>query len=247
MLEICTIHETNILGIHGLIAFRLSCFMIMAWLVYEDVKLKHGLHVEKYTVWGEISALVVFGLLTLCSAEKYIKNLQFEANPAATKSGSLELLDNSLLAKITAFMFQWALLCELTLTLLFWLYLWFVCSDISKMTWYEFFDKLHYDMFLDVENYNHSVPVVLLLAEFCINNIPFKWKHYFIVVLINFFYLFFQYNYCIMTKSVVYDGIDWNNNAAHSLLKCLSTSIVTFTFFLMIKVGNKSKFWANGI
>jgi hypothetical protein len=88
-------------------------------------------------------------------------------------------------------MFQWALLCELTLTLLFWLYLWVVCSDLSSMTRDQFLDKLRYDLLEDVENYNHSIPVVLLLAEFWVNNIPFSWLHYLIVVLINFGYLFF--------------------------------------------------------
>lgn len=74
ILEICTIHDTNILGLTGLMIFRFACFAIMAWLVYTDVKLKHGLHYEKYTVWGEISTLIVFGLLSMCSVEKYIKN-----------------------------------------------------------------------------------------------------------------------------------------------------------------------------
>ena len=75
ILEICTIHETNMFGLLGLIAFRFTGFSVMAWLVYMDIKLKHGLHYEKYTVWGEVSTLIVFGLLTLCSVEKYIKNL----------------------------------------------------------------------------------------------------------------------------------------------------------------------------
>jgi hypothetical protein len=50
-----------------------------------------------------------------------------------------------------------------------------------------------------------------------------------------------------MTNSVVYEGIDWNHDAVHSLIKALSTSIVTFSFFLMIKVASKYKFWANGL
>ena len=68
-------------------------------------------------------------------------------------------------------MFQWAFLCELTLTLLFWIYLWVICTDMTNMSWETFFDKLNYDLFYDVENYNHSVPVALLMVEFLINNI----------------------------------------------------------------------------
>ena len=247
LLEICTIHETNIFKQEGLIAFRFTCFSIMAWLCYTDVKLKHGLHYEKYTVWGEISTLISFFLLTLCSIEKYIKNMQYVANPAATRAGSAQLLENGTLSKLTAFIFEWAFLCELTLTLLFWIYLWFICSDISSMSWEVFFDKLHYDLLLDTENYNHSLPVVLLMMEFCVNNIPFTWCHYGCVFFINVFYLFFQYNYCLITKEVIYQGIDWNNDALASLCKALSASIVTFFFFLIVKAGSGIKYWANGI
>ena len=235
ILEICTIYETNIFGLEGLIAFRFTCFAVMSWLVYTDVKLKHGLHYEKYTVWGEISTLISFGLLAKCSVEKYIKNLQFQANPAATKAGSNEFLENGNLFKATAFMFEWALLCELTLTFLFWVYLWVVCTDLKNMTGEEILLKLYYDLFLDVENYNHSLPLVLLLAEFCINNISFSWGHLKIVIAINVFYLFFQYNYCLLTKTVVYQGIDWNNDALKSGLKALSTTIFTVSFYMMIK------------
>lgn len=237
ILEICTIHETNFLKLECLIVFRFVCFMIMAWLCYTDVKLKHGLNYQKYTVWGEFSTLLSFFLLTLCSIEKYIKNLQFESNPAATKAGSSQLLENGILYKVSAFMFEWAFLCELTLTLLFWVYLWVICTDMTNMSWPQFFEKLNYDLLEDVENYNHSLPVVLLALEFWVNNIPFTWCHYGCVFMINVFYLFFQYNYCLITKEVVYKGIDWNEDAFGSLLKALSTSIVTFTFFLMIKVG----------
>jgi hypothetical protein len=65
--------------------------------------------------------------------------------------------------------------------------------------------------------------------------------------MINVFYLFFQYNYCLVTKEVIYKGIDWNNDAFASLCKALSTSIVTFSFFLMIKAGSRIKNWASGI
>jgi len=111
----------------------------------------------------------------------------------------------------------------------------------------QIYAKLNYDLFEDVENYNHSLPLVLLLLEFCVNNIPFQWFHFFLVILINTSYLFFQYNYCLITKEVVYQGIDWNNDAFTSLLKALSTTIVTFVFFIMIKCGMWFKNWATGI
>lgn len=168
--EILTIYDTNITNTPLLIAFRLVSFGIISWLVYVDVKLKNGLHYEKYTVWGEISTLATFFLLTLCSFEKYIKEIQYkEASKAAKKN--LNILDGGAFYKITAILFEWSLLCELTLTLLFWTYLYAIATDTSRMSRGDIVDKINYDVFHDVGNYNHSVPVALLLVEYFVNNI----------------------------------------------------------------------------
>ena len=212
----------------------------MAWLVHEDIRIKHGLHYQKYTVWGEISTLVVFFLLTLCSLEKYAKQINKE-------NGQIVKLDNTWLYKSTAFLFQWAILCEATLTLLFWVYLWVIATDTAHMSNDQIWDKLRYDLFEDTENFNHSIPLALLLVELMINNIPFYWNHYCIVFMINVFYLMFQFCYCQITKEVVYPGIDWNNDAYKSLLKSLSTSIVTFSFFIGMRVFTNLKRNLNGI
>jgi len=231
-LEICTIYETNLFGDKYcglLLVYRLISFIIISWLVYEDVKIKHGLHYEKYTVWGEVSTLAVLFLLTLCSFEKYTK-LQYK------EGGKKVSLDNSFLHRITAFLFQWAILCESTLTFLFWAYLWGIMTDTAHMTSKQIKEKLYYDIYLDVSNYNHIIPLALLLVESLINNIPFWWRHYVLVFGINLIYLLFQYTYCQYTKKVVYPTIDWNHDAYHSLLKTLSTSIVTFAFFLLMRL-----------
>jgi hypothetical protein len=89
--------------------------------------MKHGLHYEKYTVWGEISTLAVLFLLTLCSFEKYTKQQYKEG-------GKKVCLDSTILHRTTAFLFQWAVLCELTLTFLFWAYLWGIMTDTAHMT-----------------------------------------------------------------------------------------------------------------
>jgi hypothetical protein len=75
-------HETNFFSDSGstlLLIYRLIAFSIISWLVYEDIKMKHGLHYEKYTVWGEISTLVVLFLLCLCTLEKITKQLNKES------------------------------------------------------------------------------------------------------------------------------------------------------------------------
>ena len=63
------------------------------------------------------------------------------------------------------------MLSELTITLLFWLNLWVCDTDINSMSRQQIKEKLYYDLFEDVENYNHSLPIVLLIMEFVVNNI----------------------------------------------------------------------------
>lgn len=130
VIEICTIYETNLFNgkwCSLLLVYRLISLSILSWLVYEDIKIKHGLHYEKYTVWGEISTLVVFFLLVLCSLEKYTKQQYKEG-------GQRVSLDSTYLHRTTAFLFQWAVLCEFTLTFLFWSYLWGIMTDVAHMS-----------------------------------------------------------------------------------------------------------------
>lgn len=88
-------------------------------------------------------------------------------------------------------MFQWAFLCELTLTLLFWVNNWMVETDISKMSYKDIKEKLYYDVFLDIENYNHVIPITLLSLEFLVNNINFTPRELFITIFLNVGYIIF--------------------------------------------------------
>jgi len=145
-------------------------------------------------------------------------------------------------------MFQWALLCELTLATIFWVYLWTMATDTSVMSHDEIIKKLIYDVFLDVGNYEHTLPVVLLLIEFCINNIIFCWTHFFICLMIQFGYTIFQISYCMIPpKTTVYDSIDWNRNFGDALLKSFSSTLVMTCWFIIILIVTKSKFWMNGL
>jgi hypothetical protein len=60
------------------------------------------------------------------------------------------------------------------LTLLFWGYNWGILTDVSSMSKKEIYEKLYYDVVLDVENYNHVIPITLLSLEFLVNNIEFS-------------------------------------------------------------------------
>ena len=119
---------------------------------------------------------------------------------------------NDWLYKWTSVSFEWAILCETSLTTLFWGYLYGVLTPTHEMSWYQIFDKLHYDVILDKENWNHWIPFVLLLIEFCFNNIPFPWRHLPIFMLINSSYILVHLCYCEIKKTQIYPGLDPVNN-----------------------------------
>jgi hypothetical protein len=56
----------------ALILIRALFLSIMIWLIMKDIETKGTLHVQYYTVWGEIATCAVFFLLFLCSVEKYL-------------------------------------------------------------------------------------------------------------------------------------------------------------------------------
>ena len=148
----------------------------MLLLVIEDLRNK-GCRYEMYTFWGEITTLLVFFLLTACSIEKY----------AQSKSDAT--LCNGKLFKATSFWFQQAMMQEITITVLFWSFLYFIATDLKNMSWQMIKEKLYYDIVLDTDNYNHSIPIVLLMIEFGVNNIQFSWKHLAIHILSNVAYM----------------------------------------------------------
>ena len=95
----------------------------------------------------------------------------------------------SKLSKATVFFYQWSLLCELTLTFLFWTWIYGLKTDTHHMSWKDIIGKIHYDLCDDVDNYNHSVPLLLLLIEFPFNNIVFTKKFLYVAFVINTVYI----------------------------------------------------------
>ena len=130
---------------------------------------------------------------------------------------------------------------------IFWIYLWTMATDTSVMSHDEIIKKIIYDVFIDIGNYEHTLPVFLLLIEFFINNIIFCWTHFFICLMIQFGYTVFQISYCLITKTTVYETIDWNKNFGDAFMKSFISTFVMTCWFLIIYVMTKSKFWINGL
>ena len=86
------------------------------------------------------------------------------------------------------------------------------------MSWKDIIGKIHYDLVDDVANYNHSVPLLLLLIEFPVNNIVFTRKFLSIAFVMNTLYILVNYAYCIRYNVEIYDCLDWVNNPIKTFL-----------------------------
>lgn len=124
-----TIYDTNIFNYSGavyLIILRSAFLGVVAWVVSEDLRARHSLHLEKYTVWGELSTLACLFLLVLCSIQKYVRELYYDQQQYSEHNSltnkPLHIQYTTVLYKSTSMLFQFSLLGELSLTLLFWFY-----------------------------------------------------------------------------------------------------------------------------
>ena len=151
---------------------------------------------------------------------------------------------NSYLFKFTAWFFQWAFISELVITFCFWLYLFVLGTDVSKMTSQQVRNKIVFDLFIDIENYDHSLPMALLLAEYSINLIPFSWSHWIIIFIFQIIYITFQALYSLyVSHKAVYNGIDWNTDFKTSLLKSCFPLGVSLCFAIIIIPLTRLKIW----
>lgn len=149
----------------------------------------------------------------------------------------------------TAWLFQFCLISELTITFCFWVWLWVCGTDVSKLSGEQVRNKLVYDLFKDIENFDHSLPLLLLLIEYAINNIPFTWLHWFTIVTIQICYNLSQWFYCVnISHKPVYDSIDWENDLPSALLKSNFPIVVSAMFaVIVINVTNCKVMSATGI
>jgi hypothetical protein len=125
--------------------------------------------------------------------------------------------------------------------------MWCIATDPSHMTKKEILSKIWYDLVQDLGNYDHSVPLILLIIEFFINNIPFTYSVFVLTECFLVIYVIFQWVYCSITHKSVYPGLDWNKDFTNTLLKGMSTTVCAALYFLFIVVCVRCKYWANGI
>mmetsp|Transcript_16048 Transcript_16048/g.27063 ORF Transcript_16048/g.27063 Transcript_16048/m.27063 type:complete len:173 (-) Transcript_16048:71-589(-) len=120
---------------------------------------------------------------------------------------------------------------ELIITFCFWLYLLFFATDLTKMSRDQIKHKIWFDLIQDVENYDHSVPVFLLLVEYALNNIPYSLRFFLIpITSIDCFYIVFQSTYCLTLNRQVYNGVDWVNDPQTAFRRSVYPIGVSFVF-----------------
>jgi hypothetical protein len=59
----------------------------MIWLIKKEFEFKGYLHLQYFTVWGEIGTCAVFGLLFLCSLEKFVRQVGYNFNIRQLQEG----------------------------------------------------------------------------------------------------------------------------------------------------------------
>lgn len=130
------------------------------------------------------------------------------------------------------------------ITFCFWLYLFVLGTDVSKMSSQQVRNKIVFDLFIDVENYDHSLPMALLLIEYCINLIPFQWTHWLLIFFLQIIYITFQALYSLyISHKAVYNGIDWNTDFRTSVLKSCFPLAVSFAFAIIVIPLTRLKIW----
>jgi hypothetical protein len=189
-----TIYDTNVFNYSGaiyLVVIRSSFFAVIALVVYEDVQARHGLSLEKYSVWGELATLATLFFLVLCSIQKYVRELYYESQQYSEHNTltnkPLHIQYTTLLYRSASMLFQFAYLSELSLTLLFWSYHFAFQEEFS---W-----KLFAKELTAPQNMNHSLPVVVLTCEFMINNIPFSCRFLALSLFLNTAYMLYNIYY----------------------------------------------------
>lgn len=149
--------------------------------------------------------------------------------------------------RITAIFFQWAVLSELVIVHCFWIYLYLYEANLQSLPIRDIKQKLYFDMIVDVFNYDHSLPMLLLIIEYFVNNIPFQWSVLPLVLLGDYLYIAFQCIYCITHNETIYFFVDWTNHFWRSLAVMQLLPLHTVVFFLVIRKVDDVKFRINGI
>ena len=146
------------------------------------------------------------------------------------------------LYKWTIIIFNIALLYEMVIVIGFWLIIlpgiMMAPADSSHSA-----DDYSEAFLIVAGGLDHSVPMVVLVIEFCINCIPITWRHFIITFIIGLIYLMMNMVYSLDVAEV-YPVLDWKSTLGITL----PILLMMFTIIMekMLMVCFKKKLKANG-
>lgn len=133
-----TVHHTNIFresGSYFLVLIRALLFGVMIWLTHLDIK-RGGIKFKFFSVWGAQSTLYTTFLFLLVSLQKVYEQAKFQRSTdrAALAEEMVKQRNWWYFNSFTAWMFQFSFISELSITICFWVWLFVLDSDMSKMS-----------------------------------------------------------------------------------------------------------------
>lgn len=113
---------------------------------------------------------------------------------------------------------------------------------MKKLTRKQLNDKIYFDLIDDVTNYDHSMPMAMLLIEYAINNIPFTWLHWCLISTVQYSYILYQWFYSVNISHVlVYDFMNWFKEPMKAMLIGSFTILVSTVMTLIVVNVTKCK------
>ena len=94
-------------------------------------------------------------------------------------------------------------------------------------------------MFQDIENYDHTIPFLLISVEYWISSIPISWQNFPIITMFNYCYIAFQGWWLLQTGETIYELINWKFHPVLSFVLMHALFILSIlTHFVIIKIDD---------
>lgn len=121
-------------------------------------------------------------------------------------------------------LFEWTLVIEVLVTIIFWTTLY------SPKTWATFTPGFK------MQNcFEHGLIVCFLLVEWCLNAVPFCWRHLVFVNAMMVLYLLETLIIALVTSNAVYPPLSWRNGLSWASLVVMPALVsLIFSFFKII-------------
>ena len=77
-----------------------------------------------------------------------------------------------------------------------------------------------------------------------VNNIPFSWRFLGLIICLNTSYILYNIYSSLEAKKL---KIEWDPEGKIAISKAIASIIITTSFFLLVRMANRLKYWLNGL